>query len=197
VKAWAAKSCAISGKETEMSRIGKKTIDIPQAVTVDVKDSLVKVKGPKGELKYDLPFGVTVASAGGKVDVRRASDLKKDRALHGLVRSLIANMVTGVSQGYKRDLEIKGVGYRAQAKGNKIVFTLGFSHAIEYELPAGVSATTDDKMISISLTGIEKQLLGQVAANIRKLRKPDVYKGKGVRYAGERIKLKAGKTGKK
>jgi len=180
-----------------MSRIGKKTIDIPQAVTVDVKDSLVKVKGPKGELKYDLPFGVTVASAGGKVDVRRASDLKKDRALHGLVRSLIANMVTGVSQGYKRDLEIKGVGYRAQAKGNKIVFTLGFSHAIEYELPAGVSATTDDKMISISLTGIEKQLLGQVAANIRKLRKPDVYKGKGVRYAGERIKLKAGKTGKK
>jgi large subunit ribosomal protein L6 len=180
-----------------MSRIGKKTIDIPQAVTVDVGDGLVKVKGPKGELKYDLPFGVTVAADSGKVNVQRASDLKKDRALHGLVRSLIANMVTGVSLGYKRDLEIKGVGYRAQAKGNKIVFTLGFSHAIEYELPAGVTATSDDKMTSISLTGIEKQLLGQVAANIRKLRKPDVYKGKGVRYAGERIKLKAGKTGKK
>lgn len=191
------KSSVTSGKETEMSRIGKKTIDIPKGVTVDVKDGLVKVKGPKGELKYDLPYGVSVAVDSAAINVQRASDLKKDRALHGLVRSLIANMVTGVSQGYKRDLEIKGVGYRAQAKGNKIVLTLGFSHPIEFELPAGVTAKTDDKMTSISIEGIEKQLLGQVAANIRKLRKPDVYKGKGVRYAGERIKLKAGKTGKK
>jgi large subunit ribosomal protein L6 len=197
VKASEAKYCVISGKETEMSRIGKKTIDIPKGVTVDIKDSVVKVKGPKGELKYDLPYGVTVAADSSAINVQRESDLKKNRELHGLVRSLVANMVTGVSQGYKRDLEIKGVGYRAQAKGNKIVFTLGFSHAIEFELPSGVTATTDDKMTSISLLGIEKQLLGQVAANIRKLRKPDVYKGKGVRYAGERIKLKAGKTGKK
>jgi|WetSurMetagenome_2_1015567.scaffolds.fasta_scaffold00387_17 large subunit ribosomal protein L6 len=180
-----------------MSRIGKKTIDIPKGVTIDIKDSIVKVKGAKGELSYNLPFGVSVAADSSAINVQRASDLKKDRALHGLVRSLIANMVTGVSQGYKRDLEIKGVGYRAQAKGNKIVLTLGYSHAIEYELPAGITATTDDKMTSISLVGIEKQMLGQVAANIRKLRKPDVYKGKGVRYAGERIKLKAGKTGKK
>jgi large subunit ribosomal protein L6 len=180
-----------------MSRIGKKIIEIPKAVTVDIKDSVVKVKGPKGELSYNVPFGVTVAADSGTVSVERATDLKKDRQLHGLVRSLVANMVTGVSLGYKRDLEVKGVGYRAQAKGNKITFTLGYSHALEYELPAGVTATTDDKMTSISIVGIEKQLLGQVAANIRKLRKPDVYKGKGVRYAGERIKLKAGKTGKK
>ena len=197
MKALAAKSFVIFGKETEMSRIGKKTIEIPQAVTVDIKDSLVKVKGPKGELNYNFPYGVTVAVDSGKILVGRVSDLQKDRELHGLVRSLIANMVTGVSQGYKRDLEIKGVGYRAQAKGNKIAFTLGYSHSIEYELPAGVTAVTDDKMTAISLSGIEKQLLGQVAANIRKLRKPDAYKGKGVRYAGERVKLKAGKTGKK
>jgi large subunit ribosomal protein L6 len=197
VKALAAKSYAIFGKETEMSRIGKKPIDIPQAVSVDVKDSLVKVKGPKGELNYMVPYGTSVFVEGGKVMVVRGSDLKKDRALHGLVRSLISNMMTGVSQGYKRELEIKGIGYRAQAKGGKITFTLGYSHAIEFELPAGVTAATDDKMTTITLTGIEKQILGQAAANIRKLRKPDVYKGKGVRYAGERVKLKAGKTGKK
>ena len=197
MKALAAKSCAIFGKETEMSRIGKKPIDLPQAVSVDIKDSLVKVKGPKGELSYTFPYGTSVSLEGGKVMVGRGSDLKKDRALHGLVRSLLSNMVTGVSQGYKRELEIKGIGYRAQAKGGKITFTLGYSHPIEFELPAGVTAATDDKMTTITLTGIEKQILGQVAANIRKLRKPDVYKGKGVRYVGERVKLKAGKTGKK
>jgi large subunit ribosomal protein L6 len=180
-----------------MSRIGKKPIDIPQAVNVEIKDGLLKVKGPKGELSYSFPFGTSVAVEDKQIIIGRASDLKKDRALHGLVRSLIANMVTGVSQGYKKDMEVKGIGYRAQAKGGKISFTLGYSHPIEYELPKGVTATTDEKMTTISLTGIDKQLIGQVAAHIRKLRKPDVYKGKGVRYAGERIKLKAGKTGKK
>jgi len=150
-----------------------------------------------GELSYSFPQGIKASVDGGKVIVERSTDLQKDRALHGLVRSLISNMVSGVSQGYKRQMEIKGVGYRAQAKGNKITFTLGYSHPIEFELPAGIAATTDDKMTSITLSGIEKQLLGQVAANIRKLRAPDVYKGKGVRFVGERIKLKAGKTGKK
>ena len=194
---WAAKFYAIFGKETEMSRIGRKPIDIPQAVNVDIKESIVKVKGPLGELSYSFPEGIKASIDSGKVLVERNTDLQKDRALHGLVRSLVANMVSGVSQGYKRQLEIKGVGYRAQAKGNKITFTLGYSHPIEFELPAGIVAVTDDKMTSITLSGIEKQLLGQVAANIRKLRAPDVYKGKGVRFVGERIKLKAGKTGKK
>jgi large subunit ribosomal protein L6 len=150
-----------------------------------------------GELSYSFPEGIKGSIDSGKVIVERNTDLQKDRALHGLVRSLVANMVSGVSQGYKRQLEIKGVGYRAQAKGNKITFTLGYSHPIEFELPTGIVAVTDDKMTSITLSGIEKQLLGQVAANIRKLRAPDVYKGKGVRFVGERIKLKAGKTGKK
>lgn len=188
---------AISGKETEMSRIGKKPIDIPKAVNVNITEGAVKVKGPLGELNYTCPEGIKASIDGDKVVVERGTDLQKDRALHGLVRSLIANMVNGVSQGYKRQLEIKGVGYRAQAKGGKITFTLGYSHAIEFELPAGITAVTDDKMTSITLSGIEKQLLGQVAANLRKLRAPDVYKGKGVRFVGERIKMKAGKTGKK
>ncbi len=197
MKAWAAKFYAIFGKETEMSRIGKKPIDIPQTVKIDIKESMVKVKGPLGELSYSLPSGIKASVDNGKVIVERGSDLQKDRALHGLARSLVANMVNGVSQGYKRQLEIKGVGYRAQAKGNKITFTLGYSHPIEFELPAGIAAATDDKMTSITLSGVEKQLLGQVAANIKKLRAPDVYKGKGVRFVGERIKMKAGKTGKK
>jgi len=180
-----------------MSRIGKKPIDIPQAVKIDINESMVKVKGPLGELSYSLPAGIKASIDNGKVIVERGSDLQKDRALHGLARSLVANMVNGVSQGYKKQLEIKGVGYRAQAKGNKIAFTLGYSHPIEFELPAGITAATDDKMTSLTLSGVEKQLLGQVAANIKKLRAPDVYKGKGVRFVGERLKLKAGKTGKK
>jgi large subunit ribosomal protein L6 len=197
VKVWAAKFYAIFGKETEMSRIGKKPIDIPKAVNIDIKESVVKVKGPLGELTYECPTSIQAKVDNGKLVVERSTDLQKDRALHGLVRSLIANMVNGVSQGFKKQLEIKGVGYRAQAKGNKITFTLGYSHPIEFELPAGITAATDDKMTSITLSGVEKQLLGQVAANIRKLRAPDVYKGKGVRFVGERLKLKAGKTGKK
>lgn len=180
-----------------MSRIGRKPIDIPQKVNVDIKESVVKVKGPLGELSYSCPESIKASVDNGKVIVERSTDLQKDRALHGLVRSLIANMVNGVSQGFKTQLEIKGVGYRAQAKGNKITFTLGYSHPIEFELPTGVTAATDDKMTSITLSGIEKQQLGQVAANLRKLRAPDVYKGKGVRFVGERLKLKAGKTGKK
>ncbi|HMK61417.1 MAG TPA: 50S ribosomal protein L6 [Dissulfurispiraceae bacterium] len=180
-----------------MSRIGKKPIDIPQKVNVDIKGDLIKVKGPLGELSYTSPASIKAAVDSGKVVIERSTDLQKDRALHGLVRSLVANMVNGVSQGFKKQLEVKGVGYRAQAKGNKITFTLGYSHPIEFELPTGVTATTDEKMTIITLSGIEKQMLGQVAANLRKLRAPDVYKGKGVRFVGERLKMKAGKTGKK
>lgn len=180
-----------------MSRIGKKPIDIPKGVTVDIAGSSVKVKGPKGELSWSVAGNVALAVDADKLIVTRATETKNDRALHGLARSLVANMVNGVSQGYTRVLEIKGIGYRAQVKGTKLSFTLGYSHPVDFDLPAGITAAVDEKQTTVTLAGIDKQLLGQVAANLRELRPPDAYKGKGIRYAGERIKLKAGKTGKK
>lgn len=180
-----------------MSRIGKKPIDIPQGVKVEVKQDLVKVKGPKGELTYNFPEGIKISVADDKIAVGRGSDSQSHRALHGLARSLVSNMVSGVSQGYTRVLEITGIGYRAQVKGGKLAFTLGYSHPIEFQLPEGIKAVVDEKQTTITLSGMDKQLLGQVAANVRELRPPDVYKGKGVRFSGQRIKLKAGKTGKK
>src|SRR5271157_2036907 len=180
-----------------MSRIGKKPITIPQGINVEVKQDVIKVKGTKGELKYAFPEGIKISVADGKIIIERGSDSKSHRSLHGLARSLVSNMVNGVSQGYTRVLEITGIGYRSQVKGGKLTFTLGYSHPIEYELPEGIKAAVDDKQTTITLSGMDKQLLGQVAANVRELRPPDAYKGKGVRFAGERIKLKAGKTGKK
>lgn len=180
-----------------MSRIGKQPIAIPQGVNVEIKKDVVKVKGPKGENSYSIPQRIKVSMTDNNILVERLSDMKEDRALHGLARSLMSNMVNGVFKGYERVLEIIGIGYRAQVKGNRILFTLGYSHPVEFELPAGVAAKADEKQTTITLSGIDKQLLGQVAANIKELRPPDAYKGKGVRYAGERIKLKAGKTGKK
>jgi large subunit ribosomal protein L6 len=132
-----------------------------------------------------------------KVVVERADDIKKTRALHGLTRSLISNMIEGVSKGYQQILDITGVGYRAQVQGKKVVFSLGYSHPVEFILPEGISAAVDPKQTQITLSGIDKQKLGQIAADMRFLRRPDVYKGKGVRYSGERLKLKVGKTGKK
>jgi large subunit ribosomal protein L6 len=180
-----------------MSRIGKKPITIPQGINVEVKQDVIKVKGPKGELKYTFPEGIKISVADGKIIIERSSDSKSHRSLHGLARSLVSNMVNGVSQGYTKVMEITGIGYRSQVKGSKLTFTLGYSHPIEYELPEGIKAAVDDKQTTITLSGMDKQLLGQVAANVRELRQPDAYKGKGVRFAGERIKLKAGKTGKK
>ncbi len=180
-----------------MSRIGKQPIAIPQGVNVEIKKDVVRVKGPKGENSYSIPQRIKVSMADNNILVERLSDMKEDKALHGLARSLMSNMVNGVFKGYERVLEIIGIGYRAQVKGNRILFTLGYSHPVEFELPAGVAAKADEKQTTITLSGIDKQLLGQVAANIKELRPPDAYKGKGVRYAGERIKLKAGKTGKK
>lgn len=180
-----------------MSRIGKKEIIIPQGVNITEQNGNITVKGPKGTLQYRLPLRLKVQIADNKLTVQRHSDSKLDKSLHGLARSILQGMVLGVSQGYKKTMEIFGVGYRAQAKNDRITMTLGYSHPIEYILPEGVTATVDDKQTTITLSGIDKQLLGQVAANIRKLRSPDVYKGKGVKYAGERIKFKAGKTGKK
>jgi large subunit ribosomal protein L6 len=180
-----------------MSRIGKKPIEIPGGVDIKLEGQTIRVKGPKGELSWDFPRAITVSLGEGKVLVERASDSKMDRSLHGLSRSLVANMVKGVSQGYQRILEISGVGYRAQVQGSKISLTLGYSHPVDFQLPPGINAAVDQKLTTVTLSGIDKQQLGQVAANIRSLRSPDIYKGKGIRYAGERIKLKVGKAGKK
>jgi len=180
-----------------MSRIGKKPVEIPSGVDVKLLDSVIKVKGPKGELQWNFPANTTVSVRDSAVIVERADDQKKNRALHGLTRSLIANMVQGVTQGYQRVLDITGVGYRAQVQGKKIVLTLGYSHAVEFQLPEGITAAVDQKQTQITLTGVDKQKIGQVAANLRALRSPDAYKGKGLRYSGERLKLKVGKTGKK
>ncbi len=180
-----------------MSRIGKKPIEIPKGVNVEVDGAKIKLKSAKGELFYSIPTGIDVAVQEGKIIVNRTGDNKKERALHGLARTLISNMAIGLSQGYQRVLEITGVGYRAQAKGDKLTFSLGYSHPVEFALPEGVGATVDEKQTTITLKGIDKQQLGQIAANIRKLRPPDSYKGKGIRYSGQRMKLKAGKTGKK
>lgn len=180
-----------------MSRIGKKPIDIPSGVEVKLEDKTVRIKGSKGELSWNYPESMNIALGGGKIKVERSGDSKTDRSLHGLTRSLVANMVAGVSQGYQRVLEISGIGYRAQVQGNRLLLTLGYSHPVEYQLPAGVSAAVDPKQVVITLSGIDKQQLGQVAANLRALRPPDIYKGKGIRYAGQRLKLKVGKAGKK
>ncbi|MFA4920430.1 MAG: 50S ribosomal protein L6 [Thermodesulfovibrionales bacterium] len=180
-----------------MSRIGKKPIDIPKGVDIKVDDANVKVKGPKGETASKCPTGIKVSVNEGKILVERSSEEKNVRALHGLTRSLIANMVSGVSTGYQRVLEISGTGYRAQVQGNKLVLALGYSHPVEFELPAGVKAAVDQKQVQITLTGIDKQQIGQISANLKALRPPDAYKGKGVRYSGQRLKLKVGKAGKK
>ena len=179
-----------------MSRIGKKPIDIPKGVDVKIADTTVNVKGPKGELSSGFPSGVRVIVDEGKVVVERTGETKNIRALHGLTRSLISNMVSGVSSGYQRVLEITGTGYRAQVQGNKLLLALGYSHPVEFILPPGIKAAVDQKQTQITLTGIDKQQMGQIAADLRALRPPDIYKGKGVRYAGQRLKLKVGKAGK-
>ena len=180
-----------------MSRIGKKPVDVPSGVNITLLDNAIKVKGPKGELQWAFPFGTTVTVTDNKIVVERADDTKKNKALHGLTRNLIANMVTGVTTGYQRVLDIVGVGYRAQVQGKKITLTLGYSHPLEFPLPDGIAAAVDQKQTQITLTGIDKQKIGQVAANLKALRSPDAYKGKGIRFSGARMKLKVGKTGKK
>ncbi len=180
-----------------MSRIGKKPVDIPAGVDVKLAENNIKIKGPKGELAWSFPPETAISVKDNRIVVERADDTKKVRALHGLTRSLVSNMVEGVTKGYQRVLDIVGVGYRAQVQGNKIVLSLGYSHAVEFQLPEGISAAMDQKQTQITLTGIDKQKIGQIAANLNSLRKPDVYKGKGIRYSGQRMKLKVGKTGKK
>ncbi len=179
-----------------MSRVGKIPVDIPDGVDVKIQKSLITVKGPKGELKWTYPTGIKVSVQDKTVIIERPADTKQFRSLHGTTRGIIANMVTGTSAGYKREMSIIGVGYRAQVQGQKITFTLGYSHPIAFNLPEGVTARIDKKQTQLTLEGIDKYLVGQVAANIRSLRPPNVYKGKGVRYADEVVRLKVGKAGK-
>lgn len=178
-----------------MSRIGKLPITIPAGVDVKLDGSVIRVKGPKGELVRTLSNVVSVRIDGNTIHVERSSDSRESRSHQGLVRSLVANMVTGVATGFQRDLEIIGVGYRAEKRGNFIRFDLGYSHPIFVELPAVVEANVSQT--AVSLTSRDKEVLGQVAAKIRSLRKPEPYKGKGVKYKEERIIRKAGKAGGK
>jgi large subunit ribosomal protein L6 len=174
-----------------MSRIGKKLIPLPSGVKVAIGEQL-EVTGPKGKLMVPIPAGITVEQSGGKLEIKRASD--EHAALHGLTRALAANAVHGVSAGFVRELDIVGIGYRADVKGHIATFTLGYSHPIEVLLPPGVELKID-KQTHLVLTGYDRQMLGQVAANIRALRKPDPYKNKGIRYTGEALRKKVGKTG--
>lgn len=186
-----------------MSRVGKKPISIPSGVTVTINESEMEVKGPKGTLRTPIPAGVSFKQEDGTLTAERSGD--DVAAFHGLARALANNAVVGVTEGFTKDMDIVGVGYKADVQGKKIVFALGYSHPIEYPLPDGVDAkaervnsktTINQYQTTITLSGIDKQLLGQVAAELNRLRKPDAYKGKGVRYADKYYRLKPGKTGK-
>lgn len=179
-----------------MSRIGKQPIGVPPGVDVSVEGRDVTVKGPRGTLSHSVAGALVVDREGDTLTVVRGDEERRTRELHGLTRTLIANMVTGVTQGYEKRLEIVGTGYRVVAKGANLEFALGFSHPVTVEPPSGVTFTVEAPTRFV-VSGINKQQVGEVAANLRKLRKPDPYKGKGVRYAGEQIKRKVGKAGKK
>ena len=180
-----------------MSRIGNAPVALPSGVEVTVADGHVTVKGPKGTLSRVIPGGIEITQAGGTLNFARPNDERKNRALHGLTRSLVNNMVVGVTEGFKKELEIVGVGYRAEAQGpNNLRLNLGFSHPVQVSAPEGITFEVPVPT-QVVVTGIDKEVVGQVAANIRSIRKPEPYKGKGVRYAGERVLRKAGKAGKK
>ena len=179
-----------------MSRIGKRPVPVPNGVTVTVQGNAITVKGPKGELSRKLHPEMLVAVENGVVNVNRPSEEQKHRALHGLTRSLIANMVEGVTQGFKKQLEITGVGYKAEVKPFGLQLALGYSHPLEYRAPAGIKLTAPQPTVVI-IEGPDKEKVGQVAAEIRLLRKPEPYKGKGVKYQGEQVRRKAGKAGGK
>jgi len=179
-----------------MSRIGKKPVIIPAGVTVNIDaNNLLTVKGPKGELKKPIHPNIKIEINGAEANVKRPSDSKTDKSLHGLVRAILNNMIIGVTKGYEKKLEIIGVGFRAQAAKNKITLNLGFSHPVEYIAPVGIDFKLDEeKKNIIIITGIDKEIIGEVAANIRSYKKPEPYKGKGIKYEDEKITRKAGKS---
>lgn len=177
-----------------MSRIGKKPIPVPKGVTVAMSDGAIEVKGPKGAVKQAIPPGVTFEQEGDQLTARLVRDEKALGKFHGLARTLVANAVQGVTEGFKKELDIVGVGYRAEVKGRQVHFALGYSHPVVFDMPQGVDVAVE-KQTHVTVTGVDRQKVGQAAANIRSLRKPDPYKQKGVRYTGEILKKKAGKTG--
>ncbi len=177
-----------------MSRVGKQPIDLPKGVDVNVSGTLCQVKGPKGELKRELHPNMTLEQEDGKLVIKRASDARQDRALHGLTRALVNNMVVGVSEGFAKQLNIVGVGYKVDLKGKNLNLSLGFSHSVDFPPPEGIEFEVDPKANTIKVKGIDKEKVGQTSAEIRKLRPPEPYKGKGVMYADERIRRKAGKA---
>jgi len=177
-----------------MSRIGRLPIELDSSVKVSIEAGLVSVQGPKGSLNHRLPRGISAEMEGQQLLVRRGDESKRSRALHGLFRSLLANAVHGVSKGFSKDLEIHGVGYRAEMAGKNVKFTLGYSHPIEFAVPEGIEVKIE-KNTKLTVSGFDRQQVGQVAADIRALRPPDAYKLKGIRYTGEQLRKKAGKTG--
>ena len=179
-----------------MSRIGKKPVTLPKGVAVEVQGNTVAVKGPKGELRRTLHTEMQVALADGQVTVSRPSDEKRHKALHGLSRTLVQNMVDGVSKGFSKTLEIQGVGYKAEAKPYGVNLIVGYSHPVKYEAPKGIKISVENNTI-VKIEGADKEIVGQVAAELRAVRPPEPYKGKGVRYQGEQVRRKAGKTGAK
>jgi large subunit ribosomal protein L6 len=176
-----------------MSRIGKQPVKVPSGVKVSIKDSALNIEGPKGKLDLILPFGTKAEAVGSEIIVKRISDIKDHRMKHGLARALINNMVKGVTAGFSKDLEIQGVGFKAQLNGKKLVLNLGFSHPVEFDIPDGITILVP-KPTQITVQGIDKQLVGEVSAKIRAFYKPEPYKGKGIRYANEYVRKKAGKT---
>lgn len=176
-----------------MSRIGKKPIDVPAGVKFTQAQNVVRIDGPKGSLSLSLPQGVSVTADTKTISVQRLSEERKDRCVHGLVRTLLSNMVIGVSAGFEKTLEISGVGYRAETKDNTVRLLLGYSAPVEYAVPKGITVKVD-KQVNIAVSGIDKELVGRVAAEIRGLKKPEPYKGKGIKYTGERIRRKVGKS---
>ena len=179
-----------------MSRIGRMPVAVPAGVKVDILGSQVKVKGPNGELARAFSPSIAISMENGEILVQRNSDAPTQRALHGTTRALLFNMVTGVSTGFTKTLEIDGVGYRAEMNGKNLMLYVGYSHPVEMEPPAGISFATDAKTRQIKVMGFDKEVVGQVAANVRKVRPPEPYHGKGLRYLGERVRRKAGKAGK-
>ena len=177
-----------------MSRIGMMPVPLPSGVSVQVQGAQADVKGPKGSLQVPVPRGISVDVKGGAATLARTDDTKQQKSLHGLARALLANAVTGVSEGYEKVLEIHGTGYRAELKGKSLNLLLGFSHPVLFPLPEGITAKVEERNTVIVLNGVDKQQLGQVSANIKRIRPPDAYKGKGVRFRGERIRLKPGKA---
>ena len=179
-----------------MSRIGRKPISLPPGVEIKIEDNIITVKGPKGVLSQAIPEDMTINQQENELLVTRPSDAKRHRAMHGLARALVANMVTGVTTGFEKKLEMVGVGYRAQLQGNKLVINIGFSHPVEVDPPQGIEFEVP-AVTKITVKGIDKQLVGNTAADIRAIRKPEPYKGKGLRYENEAVRRKAGKTGAK